>query len=191
MELLKKRILEEGRVVGEEVLKVDSFLNHQIDPELFQEIGKEFYNRFKDKKITKLLTIEASGIAIAVVAGLYFKVPVVFAKKSKSRNLDVDTYKSEVYSFTKQTTYEIQVSRRYIKPEDHILILDDFLANGKAAQGLIDIVNQAGATLEGIGIVIEKGFQKGGQQLRDQEIHLESLAIVDRFVNGQVTFLKG
>lgn len=191
MDLLKKRILEEGRVVGEEVLKVDSFLNHQIDPELFQEIGKEFYNRFKDKNITKLLTIEASGIAIAVVAGLYFKVPVVFAKKSKSRNLDTDTYKSEVYSFTKQTTYDIEVSKRYIKPEDHILILDDFLANGKAAQGLIDIVNQAGATLEGIGIVIEKGFQKGGQQLRDQKIHLESLAIVDRFTNGQVTFLKG
>ncbi len=190
MELLKQRILAEGRVAGEEVLKVDSFLNHQIDPELFQEIGKEFYKRFGGKKITKLLTIEASGIAIAVVAGQYFKVPVVFAKKTKSRNLDQETYKSQVYSFTKQTTYDIQVSKRYITAEDHVLILDDFMANGKAAQGLIDIVNQAGATLEGIGIVIEKGFQKGGQELRDQNIQVESLAIVDRFIDGTIRFMN-
>lgn len=190
MDLLKKRILAEGRVVGEEVLKVDSFLNHQIDYELFQEIGKEFYRRFEGKKITKLLTIEASGIAIAVVAAQYFKVPVVFAKKTKSRNLDENTYKSQVYSFTKQTTYDIQVSKRYIQPEDHILILDDFMANGKAAQGLIDIVHQAGANLEGIGIVIEKGFQDGGKALRAQNIQVESLAIVDRFIDGQVKFLN-
>lgn len=190
MELLKQRIIEEGRVFSEEVLKVDSFLNHQIDYELFQEIGKEFFRRFEDKKVTKILTIEASGIAIAVMAAQYFKVPVVFAKKTKSRNLDADTYKSQVYSFTKQTTYDIQVSKRYLKSDDQILILDDFLANGKAAQGLIEIVHQANCSLAGVGIVIEKGFQKGGQLLRDQNIQVESLAIVDRFVDGQVKFLN-
>lgn len=190
MELLKDRIVKEGRIIGEEILKVDSFLNHQIDYELFQEIGKEFFKRFEGKKITKLLTIEASGIAIAVVAAQYFKVPVVFAKKTQSRNLDADTYKSQVYSFTKQMTYDIQVSKRYLSSEDHILIIDDFLANGKAAQGLIDIVQQAGCSLEGVGIVIEKGFQDGGQLLRDQNIQVESLAIVDRFIDGQVKFLN-
>ncbi len=189
MELLKKRILSDGRVLGEEILKVDSFLNHQIDAELFQEIGKEFYNRFKDAPVTKILTIEASGIAIAVVAALFFKVPVVFAKKTQSRNLDADTYKSQVFSFTKQTTYDIQVSKRYLSPDDHVLILDDFLANGKAALGLMDIVEQAGATTEGIGIVIEKGFQNGGQSIRDKNIRVESLAIVDRFTDGQIKFL--
>ena len=190
MESLKKRILEEGRVASEEVLKVDSFLNHQLDIELFQEMGQEFFRRFKDKTITKILTIEASGIAIASIAALYFKVPVVFAKKTESRNLDADTYKSQVYSFTKQKTYDIQVSKRYIKEGEHILILDDFLANGKAALALMDIVHQAGATVEGIGIVIEKGFQDGGKQLRQRDVQLESLVIVDRFKDGQITFMN-
>lgn len=188
MELLKKRILEEGRVVGKEVLKVDSFLNHQIDVKLFQEIGKEFQRRFKNNKVTKILTIEASGIAIAAIAALYFHVPVVFAKKTESRNLDADTYKSKVHSFTKQITYDIQVSKRYIQSEDHILIIDDFLANGKAALGLLDIVEQAGCTLEGIGIVIEKGFQSGGELLRQKNVRVESLAIIERFQDGKVNF---
>ncbi|PKM49604.1 MAG: xanthine phosphoribosyltransferase [Firmicutes bacterium HGW-Firmicutes-7] len=190
MESLKKRILEEGRVASEEVLKVDSFLNHQLDIQLFEEIGQEFYKRFEGKRITRILTIEASGIAIASIAALYFKVPVVFAKKTESRNLDVDTYKSQVYSFTKQKTYDIQVSKRYIHEGDRVLILDDFLANGKAALALTDIVQQAGATVEGIGIVIEKGFQEGGKLLREQNVQLESLVIVDRFKNGQVTFMN-
>lgn len=190
MELLKQRILDEGRTVGEEIVKVDSFLNHQIDATLFMEMGKEFHRLFSSKKITKILTIEASGIAIATVAALEFKVPVVFAKKTQSRNLDKDIYSSKVFSFTKQTTYDVMVSKRYLCADDHVVILDDFLANGKAALGLIDIVNQAGATIEGIGIVIEKGFQPGGKLLRDQGIRVESLAIVDRIKDGQITFLN-
>jgi xanthine phosphoribosyltransferase len=190
MELLKKRIEEEGRVVGDEILKVDSFLNHQMDIELFQAMGKYFYERFQSHQITKILTVEASGIAIAAIAALYFKVPVVFAKKTKSRNLDAETYTAEVYSFTKQAYYDIQVSRRYLSENDHILILDDFLANGKAALGLMSIVEQAGATVEGIGIVIEKGFQEGGKLLRERNVHLESLAIIDGFENGKVIFRK-
>ncbi|MBS7528257.1 xanthine phosphoribosyltransferase [Fusibacter paucivorans] len=190
MELLKKRIEEEGRVVGDEILKVDSFLNHQMDIELFQAMGEAFYERFKTHKITKILTVEASGIGIAAIAALYFKVPVVFAKKTKSRNLDAETYTAEVYSFTKQAYYDIQVSKRYLSEDDHILILDDFLANGKAALGLMAIVEQAGATVEGIGIVIEKGFQEGGKLLRERSVHLESLAIIDGFENGKVIFRK-
>ena len=186
MDLLKKRILEEGRVVEDDILKVDSFLNHQMDIELFQAMGETFYTLFKDHKITKILTIEASGIGIAAVAAIYFKVPVVFAKKTKSKNLDAETYCAQVYSFTKGSNYDVQVSKRYLNPEDHILILDDFLANGKAALGLMELIEQAGATLEGIGIVIEKGFQEGGQLLRDRGVHLESLAIVDGFEKGKV-----
>lgn len=186
MELLKQRILEEGRVVGEDILKVDSFLNHQMDIELFQAMGKAFKERFKDHPINKILTIEASGIGIAAVAAIYFDVPVVFAKKTQSKNLDKETYCTQVYSFTKGATYDVKVSKRYINEGDHILILDDFLANGKAAFGLIDIINQGGATLEGIGIVIEKGFQEGGQIIREQGIHLESLAIIEGFENGKV-----
>lgn len=190
MDVLKKRILEEGRVVGEEILKVDSFLNHQIDVQLFQEIGQEFYKKFAHKNITKILTIEASGIAIASIAALYFKVPVVFAKKTKSRNLDNDTYKSKAYSFTKEMYYDIQVSKRYIQEGERILILDDFLANGKAVLALMDIVNQAGATVEGVGIVIEKGFQDGGKLLRGKKVNLESLVIVDRFKDGIIKFMN-
>lgn len=189
MELLKQRILEEGRVAGEEILKVDSFLNHQIDAKLFREMGVEFRNKFPSKKITKLLTIEASGIAIATVAALEFDVPVVFAKKTQSRNLDESIYSSKVHSFTKNITYDVMISKRYLSEDDHVLIIDDFLANGKAVEGLLDIVKQAGATVEGVGIVIEKGFQSGGEKLRNQGIHVESLAIVDRFVDGNIRFM--
>lgn len=188
MQLLKDKILKEGRVAGEEILKVDSFLNHQLDVRLLQEMGKEFKRLFNEKKITKILTIEASGIGIAAVAAIYFDVPVVFAKKVQSRNLDKETYLTQVYSFTKQTNYDVMVSKRYLSSEDHVLILDDFLANGRAALGLIDLVNQAGASLSGIGIVIEKVFQEGGQILREQGIHLEALARVNRFTDGQITF---
>ena len=188
MKLLKEKILNEGRVSGDEILKVDSFLNHQIDPILLNEIGKEFKMRFKDTKITKILTIEASGIAIAIMAGLHFKVPVVFAKKVESKNLDKETYKTKVYSFTKAKYYDIQVSKRYLNSDDHILILDDFLANGRAAIGLIELIEQANATLSGIGIVIEKGFQEGGDILRNRNINVQSLAIVNRFTDNKITF---
>lgn len=190
MKLLKERILSEGRTMGEEIIKVDSFLNHQIDADLFMEMGKEFRRLFDSKKITKLLTVEASGIAIATVAALEFGVPVVFAKKAQSRNLDKDIYSSKVFSFTKQVTYDVMVSKRYLSEDDHLLIIDDFLANGKAALGLIDIAEQAGATVEGVGIVIEKGFQPGGKLLRDKGIRVESLAIIDRIKDGQIRFLN-
>ncbi len=188
MELLKEKILKEGRVAGEEILKVDSFLNHQLDVNLLNEIGKEFKRLFDEKKVTKILTIEASGIGIAAVAALHFDVPVVFAKKVASKNLDNETYKTEVYSFTKQKNYDVRVSKRYLNEEDHILVLDDFLANGRAALGLMDLVEQSGASLSGVGIVIEKTFQEGGQLLRDRGVHLESLAKVNRFTDGHITF---
>lgn len=186
MELLKRKILEQGRVIDGDILKVDSFLNHQIDIALFNEMGKEFKRRFHDKKITKILTIESSGIAVACIAAQYFNVPVVFAKKTESRNLDKETYESEVYSFTKGKTYKIRVSKRYLTEQDHVLVIDDFLANGKAAQGLIEIVRQAGAVLEGVGIVIEKGFQDGGKLLREQGIQVESLVIIESFHQNQI-----
>ncbi len=189
MDLLKQRILEEGRTAGEEIIKVDSFLNHQIDANLMLEMGREFRRLFDSKKITKLLTIEASGIAIATVAALEFGVPVVFAKKTQSRNLDKEVYSSKVYSFTKKTTYDVMVSKRYLSSDDHVLILDDFLANGRAVLGLLDICRQSGATVEGAGIVIEKGFQEGSKILREQGVRVESLAVVDRFVDGEITFL--
>lgn len=188
MQLLKDKILKEGRVAGEEILKVDSFLNHQLDVALLQEVGKEFKARFSQKKVTKILTIEASGIGIAAITAQYFNVPVVFAKKVASRNLDSDTYKTEVYSFTKQKNYDVRVSKRYLNEDDHILILDDFLANGRAALGLIDLVEQSGASVSGVGIVIEKAFQEGGQLLKEKGIHLESLARVNRFTDGAITF---
>ena len=189
MELLKQRIRKDGNAIGTDIVKVDSFLNHQIDVAFLNEIGKEFRRLFQDTPITKILTIEASGIAIAAIAAQYFdNVPVVFAKKSDSRNLDEDKYHSEVYSFTKQKSYPILVSKKYILPEDHILILDDFLANGKAVMALSHLVEQAGATLVGAGIVIEKGFQPGGRLLREQGIRVESLAIIDKIENGTFVF---
>jgi xanthine phosphoribosyltransferase len=188
MQLLKERIIEEGRVEQEGVLKVDSFLNHQIDVKLYNEIGKEFKRLFGKDNITKILTIEASGIGIACITAQYFDVPVVFAKKTESRNLDKDTYESEVYSFTKDKSYKIKVSKRYMLSEDRVLVIDDFLANGNAVLGLKDIVDKAGASLVGAGIVIEKGFQEGGALLRGKGIRVESLAIIKSMNKGLIEF---
>ncbi|MBE6879229.1 MAG: xanthine phosphoribosyltransferase [Ruminococcaceae bacterium] len=179
MNFLEERILKDGIVKEGNVLKVDSFLNHQMDIELLDKIGEEFHRRFKDKKITKVLTIEASGIAIACFAARYFGVPVVFAKKSKSVNIDGDMYVAEIESFTHNCKNQVIVSQKFLGTDDHILIIDDFLANGCALQGLISISENAGATIEGIGIVIEKGFQIGGKVIRNLGYHLESLAIVE------------
>lgn len=179
MNFLEERILKDGIVKPGNVLKVDSFLNHQMDIELMDKMGEEFYNRFKDKTITKILTIEASGIAIACAAARYFKVPVVFAKKSKSINIDGEMYVAEVESFTHKNVNSVIVSKRFLSNDDHILIIDDFLANGCALQGLISIAESAGATVEGLGIAIEKGFQYGGRAIRNLGYHLESLAIVE------------
>lgn len=179
MQLLKDRIRRDGIIKEGNVLKVDSFLNHQMDIALFNEIGKEFKRRFSGKHITKILTIEASGIGIACVAAQYFNVPVVFAKKAQSINIDGEVYSSWIESFTHKRVYDVIVSKRFLHQDDHVLIIDDFLANGCALMGLLDIVESAGATTEGIGIVIEKGFQGGGEKIRSRGIALESLAIVD------------
>ncbi|MCJ7689934.1 MAG: xanthine phosphoribosyltransferase, partial [Clostridiaceae bacterium] len=178
MERLKNKILAEGTVIGSEILKVDSFLNHQIDIGLFNEIGKEFRERFESVGITKILTVEASGIGIACIVAQYFgNVPVVFAKKHEAANLDGDTYETDVFSFTKNKNYKIRASKKYIKSEDKILIIDDFLANGNAALGLIEIVRQAGAHVSGVGIVIEKAFQDGRNRIEKEGVRVESLAI--------------
>lgn len=179
MNCLEERITRDGIVRPGNVLKVDNFLNHQMDVELFREMGKEWKERFKDKEINKILTIEASGIGIAAVAALEFGVPVVFAKKSKSINIDGDFYSAEVESFTHKNVNNVIVSKKYLSEEDHVLIIDDFLANGCALQGLIQIVQSSGASVEGIGIAIEKGFQVGGRLIRNLGFQLESLAIVD------------
>jgi xanthine phosphoribosyltransferase len=189
MKLLHERIKQDGSVLSEEILKVDSFLNHQIDARLMFEMGKEFKRRFADETITKIVTIEASGIAIAAVAALSFDIPVVFAKKTQSRNLDTQVYTYPVYSFTKQQTYDIHISKKYLNPSDRILILDDFLANGQAVEGLIQLVQQAGAKVAGVGIAIEKGFQPGGKELREKGVRVESLAIIDRMKDGEIHFL--
>lgn len=179
MELLKERIRKDGVVKEGNVLKVDKFLNHQMDIHLFEEIGKEFKRRFADANINKILTIEASGIGIACIVAQYFDVPVVFAKKTKTKNIAGDVYTSQVESFTHGRVYDIIVSKEFLSEEDHILIIDDFLANGAALLGLASLVEDSGATLEGAGIVIEKGFQPGGQMIREKGIRLESLAIVE------------
>ncbi|HHV26385.1 xanthine phosphoribosyltransferase [Anaerosalibacter bizertensis] len=188
MEILKEKILKEGRIEEGNILKVDSFLNHQLDIELLNEIGKEFKRRFKNEKITKILTIETSGIAIGAIAAQYFNVPVLFARKTESKNLDKETYESNVYSYTKEKNYKIRVAKRYLNKEDRILLIDDFLANGRALLGLKDIVEQAEATLVGAGIVIEKGFQKGGDNLRNNKIRVDSLVIIDSLENGEIKF---
>lgn len=187
---LEERILKDGIVKEGNVLKVDSFLNHQMDIRLFEQIGAEFKRRFEGKDITKILTIEASGIGIACIVARYFDVPVVFAKKSQSINIEGDVYVAEVESFTHKRTNQVIVSKKYLSPEDKILIIDDFLANGCALQGLISIINAAGAAVEGIGIVIEKGFQMGGHTIRNLGYHLESLAIVDSMdaATGTINF---
>ena len=179
MNFLEERITKDGIVKEGNVLKVDSFLNHQMDIRLFDEMGAEFKRRFADANINKILTIEASGIGIACIAARHFDVPVVFAKKSKSINIDGDMYVAEVESFTHKCKNQVIVSRKFLGPEDHVLIIDDFLANGCALEGLINIVKSSGATIEGVGIAIEKGFQKGGDLIRGKGIRVESLAIVD------------
>ena len=179
MELLKDKIRRDGIVKEGNILKVDSFLNHQMDIKLFCEIGKEFKKRFADREITKILTIEASGIGIACVAAMYFDVPVVFAKKTKTKNIAGDVYKTQVKSFTHGRVYDVIVSKDFLKPDDKVLVIDDFLASGCALIGLIDLINESGATLQGAGIVIEKGFQVGGKLLREKGIRVESLAIVE------------
>ena len=179
MNFLEERILKDGVVKEGNVLKVDSFLNHQMDVQLLDEIGKEFHRRFADLKITKVLTIEASGIAIAYAVARCFGVPMVFAKKAKSINIDGDMYTAEVESFTHKNKNQVIVSKKFLSSDDRLLVIDDFLANGCALQGLISIAEEAGATVEGIGIVIEKGFQFGGRSIRNLGYRLESLAIVE------------
>ena len=190
MNFLEERIAKDGVVKEGNVLKVDSFLNHQMDIALFDEMGAEFKKRFADANINKIVTIEASGIGIACIVARHFNVPVVFAKKSKSINIDGDVYKAEVESFTHKCKNNVIVSRKFLGPDDHVLIIDDFLANGCALQGLISIVNEAGGTVEGIGIAVEKGFQNGGRIIRNLGFHLESLAIVESMdaTSGEIVF---
>ena len=188
LKLLEDRIRKEGQVRAGNVLKVDCFLNHQLDVRLLDAIGAEFYRQFKDAGINKILTIEASGIAIACMTARHFDVPVVFAKKAKSKNIDGDVFTSTVHSYTYGRDYDITLSKKFLSPSDKVLILDDFLANGKAIKGLLDVCNQAGATVAGIGICIEKGFQPGGAELRAAGYKLASLAIVDSMSDDQLIF---
>lgn len=188
MKLLEEKILTAGSVYPGNILKVDSFLNHQLDVQLLSSLGEEFHRLFSEKNITKILTVEASGIAIACFAALYFDVPVVFAKKGHHKNIGNDCYTAEVFSFTKGTSYTIFVSRKYLSPSDRVLVIDDFLANGQAALGLKKIVEDAGATLEGVGIAIEKGFQDGGKKLREAGVNVKSLAIIDSMTDTSISF---
>lgn len=190
MKALEERILKDGIVREGNVLKVDSFINHQMDIELFEEMALEWKKLFADKQINKILTIEASGIGIAAIVASVFQVPVVFAKKSKSINLDYDNYCTKILSYTHGKTYDVIVSKKFLNENDHVLIIDDFLANGCALMGLLELVNEAGATVEGIGIAIEKGFQNGGKNIREKGIQLESLAIIESMnaQTGEVVF---
>ena len=190
MNFLEERIMKDGVVKEGNILKVDSFLNHQMDVKLFKQMGEEFKRRFAGKNINKIITIEASGIGIACIVAECFDVTVVFAKKSQSVNIDGDVYSAEVESFTHKCKNQVLISKKFVGPEDHVLIIDDFLANGCALQGLISIVNQAGGTVEGIGIAVEKGFQQGGQIIRNLGYQLESLAIVDGMnaADGSINF---
>lgn len=190
MKLLEERIRKDGVVKAGNVLKVDNFLNHQMDVDLFNAMGAEFKRLFSGHRINKILTIEASGIGIACVTAQHFHVPVVFAKKSQSINLDGASYVTKVESFTHKRVYDVIVSKKYLGPEDHILIIDDFLANGCAVNGLIDLIHSAGATVEGVGIAVEKGFQDGGRLIREKGIHLESLAIIESMnaETGEIVF---
>ena len=188
MEFLKNKIIDEGRVINPTTLKVDSFLNHQLDPALMLEMGKEFKKRFEGKEINKVLTIEASGIAIGIMTGLALDVPVVFAKKKKPSTM-ANLYSATVHSFTKKIDYDICISKEFLGPEDKILVVDDFLAMGNAILGLESIIKEAGAEMVGVGIAVEKGFQDGGRMLRESNIHLESLAILDTMVENRIKFL--
>lgn len=187
MKLMEQKIAADGNVTGN-VLKVDSFLNHQMDAQLYHEMGKEFYRIFRDCDVTKILTIEASGIGIACVTAQFFNLPAIFAKKNPSKNLDGDVYTSSVESYTRGGTYQIMVSKKFISPQDRVLIIDDFLAKGNALLGLIDLVEQAEATVVGCGIAIEKGFQEGGEIIRGMGIDLHSLAIIDRMGPDGIVF---
>ena len=190
MKLLEERIRKDGVIKPGNVLKVDSFINHQMDVELISEMGKEWKKLFEGKPINKILTIEASGIGIACIAATHFNVPVVFAKKAKSINLDGDMYTTKIESFTHKRVYDVIVSKKFLSEEDHVLIIDDFLANGCAVAGLVDLVRSAGATVEGVGIAVEKGFQQGGKILRDKGLQVESLAIVESMNHetGEIVF---
>ena len=188
MNFLEERIMKDGVVKEGNILKVDSFLNHQMDVKLFKQMGEEFKRRFAGKNINKIITIEASGIGIACIVAECFDVPVVFAKKSQSVNIDGDVYSAEVESFTHKCKNQVLISKKFVGPEDHVLIIDDFLANGQAAKGLIQIIEQAGAKVEAIGIVIEKSFQDGRDLLEKAGYPVLSLARLDRFENGQVVF---
>ena len=190
MEKLKEKIMTEGQVLSDDVLKVDTFLNHQLDPVLMSEIGKEFAKRFEGMGITKIVTIESSGIAPSVMAGLEMQVPVLFARKKKSLTLQDDLYTASVYSFTKQEENQICIGRKFLNEQEKVLIIDDFLAKGQAALGLIELVKQSGAEIAGIGIVIEKEFQEGGEQLRKKGYRVESLARIKSLEDGMVTFKK-
>ncbi|MDU4855231.1 MAG: xanthine phosphoribosyltransferase [Clostridioides difficile] len=188
MRKLEERIMKDGTVLPGNILKVDRFINHMIDPVLFEDLANEFYEKFKDKKINKILTIEVSGIAIAYACGIRFNCPVVFAKKTSSKTLGDNCYRTEVFSFTKNRSYEVMVSKGYLDENDRVLLIDDFLANGRAALGLKDLIEQAEANLVGVGIVIEKGFQAGGALLKANDVRLESLAVVESIDNGTVKF---
>ncbi len=188
MEKLKQMILERGEIREGNILKVDSFLNHQLDADFLYEMGEELHRLFKDQGITKILTIEVSGIAIAIMAALVFKVPVVFAKKTESLNLDKDVYVGQVHSYTKNKDYKIMISKKYLNENDKLLIIDDFLAEGSAMRGLLDVAEQCHAEVKGIGVAIEKGFQKGGEILRSEGYNLKSLAIIDDMKDGKITF---
>ena len=190
MKLLEDKILKEGKVYPGEVLKVDSFVNHQIDVPFISELGKEFYRRFKNEGVNKILTIEASGIGIASLTALHFGCPVVFAKKGETNNMSPDVYTSKVYSYTHQREYGIRVSKDYIKPGDRVLVIDDFLATGNALEALLDIVKESGATLCGAGVVIEKAFQPGGDTIRSRGIRVESLARIASMEGDKITFTE-
>ena len=188
MRLLKEKIKNEGIVLNNSILKVDAFLNHQIDPELMMELGREFSKRFADKKVTKILTVESSGIAVALTTALFFHVPVVFARKQKPSTMNENLYSTKVFSFTKNVTNNVSVSKKFLPPGENILILDDFLANGEAAMGLVDLVHQAGSNVVGIGIVIGKSFQPGRNRLIEAGYQVESLARIKAFEKGQIVF---
>ena len=190
MKLLEERIRKDGVVKEGDILKVDSFLNHQMDVDLYNKMGEEFRRLFADRPINKILTIEASGIGIAVITAQHFHVPVVFAKKAQSVNLDGEIYNTKIESFTHKRTYDVIVSKKFLSSDDHILIIDDFLANGCAVNGLIDLILSAGATVEGVGICIEKGFQTGGELIRNKGIRVESLAIIESMdaTTGEIVF---
>ena len=188
MRLLKEKIKNEGIVLNNSILKVDAFLNHQIDPELMMELGREFSKRFADKEVTKILTVESSGIAVALTTALFFHVPVVFARKQKPSTMNENLYSTKVFSFTKNVTNNVSVSKKFLPPGENILILDDFLANGEAAIGLADLVHQAGSNVVGIGIVIEKSFQPGRNRLIEAGYQVESLARIKAFEKGQIVF---